>query len=352
VYAVHAWLGLVTGAFLLLLSLTGTVLVFADELDRALNPALLRVTPRAERATYDAMLAAVRARHPDASIVAFRALPERPDEAYTVSMRVGGRFWFAHVDPYTARVLGDRDADASLVRRLLVLHYALLVRPWGEAVIFLVGVALVGSVLTGLYVYRRSLGRAFTVGVRWRRGWRVAAADLHHVVGVASLGFNLGMAVTGASMLAPVLPTLLAHEPAPAAVPAQPGLAISLDRLVARAADTLPGFRPGTMVVPQAPGEPVTFYGRVPGPALFGAYASRVRFDAATGRVTEAFDVARGTLGERLDAVAGPLHFGNYGGAGVKLLYAALGLTPGALAVSGFALWWRRTAVRRRPRRA
>jgi hypothetical protein len=113
VYAVHAWLGLVTGAFLLLLSLTGTVLVFADELDRALNPALLRVTPRAERATYDAMLAAVRARHPDASIVAFRALPERPDEAYTVSMRVGGRFWFAHVDPYTARGVTRRSAGLS-----------------------------------------------------------------------------------------------------------------------------------------------------------------------------------------------------------------------------------------------
>jgi uncharacterized iron-regulated membrane protein len=304
VYALHQWLGLVAGALLSLVSATGTVLVFAEELDRALNPRLLRAaampaaTPGAARSpvaaapgarvahvSYDTVLARVRRAFPTARIHGIRDVPRHPGDVFTVNMDLAGRYWFVHVDPATGRLLGDRDADASLVRRLLVLHYALLVRPWGEVVIFTLGLALVGSTLSGLWVYRRSLLRPFRVGVRWRRthgrmggapveggpawrvagrDWRLAASDAHHLLGVLGLVFNLGIAGTGAVMLWPTVADVArgeAHAPARTGAPADPAqppfTAFSLDTLAARARARLPGFVETSLFVPAAPGEPV-----------------------------------------------------------------------------------------------
>ena len=47
--ALHRWLGLTAGAFLLILGLTGCLLVFENEIDAALNPKLFQVTPQNQR---------------------------------------------------------------------------------------------------------------------------------------------------------------------------------------------------------------------------------------------------------------------------------------------------------------
>ena len=41
------------------------------------------------------------------------------------------------------------------------------------------------------------------------------------------------------------------------------------------------------------------------------------------------------------------LHFGRFGGLGVRFLWAALGLLPAVLFVTGFVLWWTRVVRRR-----
>jgi uncharacterized iron-regulated membrane protein len=41
------------------------------------------------------------------------------------------------------------------------------------------------------------------------------------------------------------------------------------------------------------------------------------------------------------------LHFGRFGGLGVRFLWLALGLVPAILFVTGFVLWWTRPSRRR-----
>jgi uncharacterized iron-regulated membrane protein len=42
-----------------------------------------------------------------------------------------------------------------------------------------------------------------------------------------------------------------------------------------------------------------------------------------------------------------PLHFGNWGGLPVKVLWCLLGLAPGTLGATGFLMWWNRVLRRR-----
>ena len=43
---VHRWLGIILGVYFVMLGITGSLLVFAREIDRALNPELLTMPPR------------------------------------------------------------------------------------------------------------------------------------------------------------------------------------------------------------------------------------------------------------------------------------------------------------------
>lgn len=51
--------------------------------------------------------------------------------------------------------------------------------------------------------------------------------------------------------------------------------------------------------------------------------------------------------GENLLTLLVSLHFGRFGGLWIRFLWAALGLLPAALFVTGFALWWTRVVRRR-----
>ena len=42
-----------------------------------------------------------------------------------------------------------------------------------------------------------------------------------------------------------------------------------------------------------------------------------------------------------------PLHFGTFGGTGVKVLWSILGLTPALMFISGVIMWWNRVLARR-----
>jgi len=49
---------------------------------------------------------------------------------------------------------------------------------------------------------------------------------------------------------------------------------------------------------------------------------------------------------DKLEAIAFPLHVGNFGGHLLKIFYIIIGLTPGLLAITGFLLWYRRKIKR------
>src|SRR2546425_5639493 len=87
---VHLWGGLLTGPFLLVLGLSGSVLVLGPEIEGALNapPAVQSTGPPAR--SLDAVVVAALLAHPSAEPRALR-LAARPDQPWHVELQVGGR---------------------------------------------------------------------------------------------------------------------------------------------------------------------------------------------------------------------------------------------------------------------
>ncbi|GAA4352382.1 PepSY-associated TM helix domain-containing protein [Hymenobacter saemangeumensis] len=346
-FTLHSWLGLITGLLLLVVSLSGVLLLFEPELDHAWNPQLLSVSaPPAGRPSLDRVMAAARQRFPQPAHLRLRRIPTSPTAAVQVSVDQPDHRWLlAYFDPYTARYLGQRDARAHFFGWLLGLHYSLLAGKGGELTVALLGLALVLSVLTGAVVYRKHLLPVllFRQKVSWNN-WRTASSGLHRLVGVWSLAFNLIIAGSGVWMLrAAFLPETYAAEEAEKPLLTQPKVAVSLDTLAARAASAVPGFQLQGLALPRTASDTVVkALGRLADRPLYGDFSQTITLSARSGQVLAAADVRQAALAEQTELLAFTLHFGQFGGLLVKLLWSLGGLSPALLSLTGFLLWWRR----------
>jgi uncharacterized iron-regulated membrane protein len=344
IYRIHKWLGLFTGLFLIVIGLTGSILVFMEEIDNALNEDLIRVTPQSRRVSYDLMLENVKSRFPDANVYGFRMLPSEPDLSYTVAMDVNGDYTFVHLNPYTGEILGSRVRNYSFVYFVLVLHYSLWFKPWGELVVGLLGITLFLSGATGLYIYRRALLNVFRTGVRTGKGMRIFLSDLHRFTGVLTVLFNVALAVTGFyMMLYAFSPTyLLANEKEEKRIGrfTHP----SVDLLMNKSRSVIDGFTPKGINLPIKEDDPVRVYGHVPVSnfLLESDYGSHIYFDQKSGAVIKRLDVREASWIEKMETIFQTIHFGQYGGLLIKIIYFIGGLSPGILSFTGIFLWLRR----------
>ena len=344
-WQLHSWLGLLCGLGLLVIGLTGSLLVFHEEIDVARFPAQFRATPTpAGRMSYDALWAAVRgALPPGEVIVGWQPAPgpSRTD-GLAVSRLDGppGNHRHVHLDPYAGALRGVLpDEKNALAGWLTTFHYSFLGGATGTAVAGLLALALLGLGVSGVWLYRGFWRNFFTL--RWGRSARIFFSDLHKMVGISAVGFYLILGFTGAWWNFQIVSAALA-APAPArpaaAVPPpspfDPAAAnLSLDDLAVRAARELPGFRPTFLQFPPTREGDIVLYGTVPTPnPLRGDFGSRVIFHAADGALRQVIDIRRaGAWGIVADSFA-LLHFGTFGGVLVKILWTLGGLTPGVLA--------------------
>jgi uncharacterized iron-regulated membrane protein len=333
VLRLHLAVALLAGVALLLVSVSGAVLIFRPELEDAVFGGPVRVEPGGRSAPLQALLEAGQARHPGLSPRAL-VLPEAARHpARLLLVGPAGDGVDVLVDPASARVLGSRWLERSPLHALHALHTELYLGARGRLVVAALGLLLVLQAATGLFLwwpFTRRLPRGFTI--RRGRPWRVLGYDLHKVVGIVSLAFNVPVALTGA-----LLALSAAAEPArPSAPPPADGRrALTLDEIARRTEAIFPGGRvaslriiPDWVEVRQRDG-------------------SVARVDRQSGATTIVNDARR--RGDRLWALMAPLHEGRFGGLASRWLYVAGGLTPAALALTGLIIWLTRPRARPSP---
>jgi uncharacterized iron-regulated membrane protein len=204
IFQIHLWSGIGVGLYILLASVTGSILVYSNELYRAAtrDPVMVSESGAHEsraRLTDRQLQAAATRAYPGYKVS--RIVPERnPAQAVTIFLKEGARVRTRLFNPYTGGDLGDSvPLGIRLVSRLTQLHDDLLAGPTGRAVngvgaLLLILLALTGIAIwwPGIRTWRRSLTVHRSVG------WRRFTLDLHSMIGFWSLGFLLLFGLSGA----------------------------------------------------------------------------------------------------------------------------------------------------------
>lgn len=343
VYKLHRISGLVGGLFILLLTITGSILVVEKQVDNLLNPTLTQIKSVGQRQSYDQLLASVNRHFPMAKVRSFQVAENDKKEAIRVDlMDQGLRKWVA-IDPYSGAIMNVRNADATFVRRARELHENLLLEPVGGYIMGLAGVCLLASVLTGTWYYRRSLLSVFKLGIRWNKSPRIVYADIHKWFGVVALLFMLLMSATGIFFHWEMIERQFGDGPRPGPPPAPSSspVRIPLDASLASAIASIANFKPQLIDFPR-PGD-TTFVIRGNTPTSFrmlGKYNVSATVDARNGHFLSGFDARDADLEYIAEHIFEELHFGRYGGWVSQIIYILLALATAVVTITGLFIWY------------
>ncbi|GAA4342015.1 PepSY-associated TM helix domain-containing protein [Flaviaesturariibacter amylovorans] len=349
-FSVHSWLGLIAGIFILSFFLTGSVIVFNKELNRWQHPELHTVTDTGARLPFDSLYRSALRRAPQLYLYTFRKVPKAPGE--TVEMRVYDpakkEYGLLYLNPYSGAVLGTT-WNNSLYDLLLTMHFTFFLGKVGELMAGVFALALLGSVITGLIVYRRHLVKVLTFRMKMQwRNWRMISSNLHRVIGVWSLLFNLVLAGSGFYMMLYAFDLKAQFgSNASTAIEPPPTVSVNVDTLIREATGLLREGRFHYLDFPRRAGEPLTVY-TDGGFWLWGDLTNKVEFNSGSGVAGRVFRQGDMSAGEKAGYALYTLHYGQYGGTGIKLLYSFFALSGSVLAITGFVLWYRKRRGRRK----
>lgn len=341
IFSLHHWCGLIAGVFILAISLSGAVLVFHEDIDAALYEEESQLNTPDHALRIDKSFDWVRQQNPGWEI-RIPALPNSPDQALLYELRQGQLRKWVFVHPETGEEVATvAQAHNRFVYILLNLHYNLLSGTPGKVAVLLTGLALLLLTITGFMLYRKSILKVITFRqtISWNSR-RSLFSSLHRVVGVWALVFNLLMCVTGLSLAVTVVNAALKGGSLAVQVP---DVQISVDGALQEIEAAYPGFEVTYLRFPVSDEGKLQFRGRFQNdPAYYGALYSTVQVNYKTGRIESVDFLREHPWHERLLTILHPLHFGDYAGIFVKLLYSVGGLMPGILSISGFVIWYYR----------
>jgi len=184
-FQVHKWVGLLLAIILIPLSLTGSMLVWDEPLDRLLEPSHYTAAGPAALPATAYVETARHALPAGSSIVSVRigegpvmisATPPRPSAMRGPPLRLA-----AWIDPATGRLIDSGLTISPLLRWAHIFHGSLQIPGAGRAIVGWLGVAMALSSLTGIWLWWPLTG-SLTGGFRWRRQ-PALDANLHHLVG-------------------------------------------------------------------------------------------------------------------------------------------------------------------------
>jgi uncharacterized iron-regulated membrane protein len=363
-YRTHAWVGLLSGLFLIVICVTGSIAVFRPEIERAVDyrGVDFTVVPTdGEKISAGRAAATAQAAYPGSAPLNIR-FPAPPGstqvhgDAYLVTLAQQGRGKRnvqVLVDPYRNAVIREHRNVRGWGDWLRQLHVRFLYGSfWGRYIVGFFGLTLVFSTVTGLMIFARFNGGSWRPRrVRWGRGTRIVSADLHKLVGLGTVAFNIIFGVTGAVLGLEGIYHKFIAEKQPvirrATVAQLPEGGV--DAFIDKARALVPDAQPNAIQLNHARAGIVRVDLWPTTRHLVREASSYVIFDAMSSEPIEVYDATKAAAGVRLYYAMEPLHFGRLGGAmWVKLLWGLMGLSGGFLSITGFVIYVLR---KRKPKR-
>lgn len=352
-YLVHKWTSLVCTIFLLIICLTGLPLVFHHEIEHWLDDAkpLSDVPASTPPASLDKLVGAARAMYPGEVVDYVYVDPDEPQVYVGMAKKPGDTLVSGHavrMDGRTGDVLLDGppyvDDRFTFMNIMLALHVDLFAGLAGELFLGFMGLLFCVAIVSGVVLYGPFMKKLEFGTVRAARSTRLKWLDLHNLLGIVTLVWAFVVGVTGViNELSTPLFRLWQSTELPRILEPYKGAGVPTELAsVQGAADTalkaVPGTVAGFIAFPgNAFGSPhhyiVWMRGDTP---LTSRLNTPVLVDGRSGELTT---VARMPWYLTALELSRPLHFGDYAGLPLKIIWALLDVITIIVLASGLYLW-------------
>jgi len=270
-FQIHLWTGIAIGIYIILISVTGSIVVFRRDLTRAKLGNVPAAEAVGQRMTEEKLREVALLKYPGWNITEV-GIPRRRLSPAEVTLVKDGQKIQQRFNPYNGAYMGDAfPRSVAIMEWLVDLHDNLLAGETGRKVNAVGGGLLILLCFSGVVIWWRGAS-AWLKGLYFnpRSGWKRVNFDIHSALGFWSLVILLLWGITGVYFAFP-----------------EPFVAV------------------------------VNYF--------------------------EPEELAKGSRrGDEFIAWIVRMHFGRYGGMGVRITYVIIGLLPAVLFVTGAIMWWSR----------
>ena len=337
--------------FMLMLCVTGLPLIFHDEIDDLFEEhVVVPVLPKEVRSkSTDEVIAAAKrlrprdhvlfvSRREDSPSVAVVAMSETP-------IPVPGMLHRLQIDARTLSVLGEEPAHFGVMDIILKIHKDMYLGLPGELFLGFMGLLLVAAIVSGIVIYAPFMRRLDFGTIRHRQSSRATWLDLHNLMGAVTIVWLLVVGFTGTmNTLAIPLYDLWRGQTLPVLLKPYQGMpvamAAAIDEAIAGVRQKLPGAIVTSVTMPTAArfGSPQHVVVWTKGSTPLTARLFTPVLVAMDGSLNVVVPDMPWYL--RALQTSRPLHFGDYGGLPLKILWALLDVIAIIVLVSGVYLWF------------
>jgi len=348
--AVHTWTSLACTLFLLMLCVTGLPIIFHDEFEAALNPSSFEpANPDGPPLDLDRILDRSLENRPGEVPLFMSFDVDRPVVNVTTGPTPdapGGAMHFERFDRTSGDIVPAPNDAGGIMDFLVQLHIDMFLGTPGKLFLGAMGLTFIAAVVSGLVLYLPFMRKHAFGTLRLEKSARIKNLDYHNLLGVVTAAWVLVVGGTGVintlddQIFGHWRDTALADlvgdyqgEPVPA-----PHEMASLDAAVRRAVEQAPDM---TLQFVAFPGSTfstdrhyaIFLHGDTP---LTENLITPVLVDARTGEVAGMREMPWYVKALGLSR---PLHFGDYAGLPLKILWALLDLAAIAMLGTGLYLW-------------
>ena len=360
---VHTWTSLICTLFLLMLALTGLPLIFHHELEHLLGeaPQLREMPADAPHLSLQQLVEAAERHRPGEVVQYFGFEDDEPNGVVAITAATAGTEPNSShtfmLDARSGEAVEMPAANGGILMVILRLHVDMFAGLPGKLLLAFMGVLFVVAIISGVVLYAPFMRRLKFAEVRHEKSTRTRWLDLHNLIGIVTLTWALVVGVTGvisacadllisawrtealAAMVAPYRDAPPLTERAP------------VNQVLTIAAQATPGMQPDFIAFPGTRFSSEHHY------SVFMKGNTHLTAHLWTPVLIDARSLEVTAIGQRpwyMDALSmsQPLHFGDYGGMPMKVLWAVLDVLTIIVLGSGLYLWWvrRRTPAVQRER--
>lgn len=348
---IHTWTSLICTAFLLMLALTGLPLIFHHELEHVLGeaPELREMPADTPQLSLQKLVEAAERKRPGEVVQYLGYDEDDPNGVVTIMAATAGTEPNSShtfmLDARTGESVDMPAANGGVLMFILRLHVDMFAGLPGKLLLAFMGLLFVIACVSGAVLYAPFMRRLDFAAVRTEKSSRTRWLDLHNLIGIVTLTWAIVVGTTGViSACADILISAWRNDALSALVEPYrnaPPLTerASADNLLSIAQQAAPGMQPDFIAFPGTRFSSEHHYSVfMKGTTHLTAHLwTPVLIDARTLDVTA---VAQRPWYMDALSMSQPLHFGDYGGRPMQILWAVLDVLTIIVLISGLYLWW------------
>lgn len=346
---VHLLIALLSAFFLLSLSLSGALLLYAKDIERVLFPQQWTIKATDKRVNVEQLIKLVQAQHP--ANVSLITLPKHPLAPWQFRMDNGD---YLNVNPYSNTIIHQYQYYQTFYGFLMSWHRWLAFDNKNKPLKVFMSVAsllLIGQLLLGIYLWCKPKKPFKRLSVKWRAKAKIKYAQLHNLIGVCTFIPLILIAISGMTFhwKDQVMASLewLFNDNIQASIRPTTNNDnannLAINQALINGQQQFPNAELYRIYLPHKSNTPISLRYSLPQEAHGNSW---VWHEPDSGQVVGYYDATAKNVVTQVWNFRYPFHVGEFIGWPVKLLWMILSLTPLFFIISGLYLYWTRRATK------